>query len=83
MSAKTLERCRRTREYLTYAKHHPQGRVENGGNHQWKIVGPRGSVPMQDHPGEIPPIMRKVLYKQLAAIGLAVLIVAVFLTAVA
>lgn len=65
--------CRTSADLIRTALRHPDCKgIETGGRHP-HIVGPKGSEPCPDHPGDLATGTRCKIVKRLIAIGLGVL----------
>lgn len=74
MTRRTLDQAHTSREVHAALAHHPAlVKVRNGGRHT-VYVGPSGSVPVSNHPGDVPRGTLKSICRMAALAGLAALV---------
>lgn len=77
MAKKTLDKCRKGKDFISYAA--SQGaKIKNGKGSHIKVYGPRGMCPVPNHNKDLGNGLRCAIIKMFVAIGLGILVLACF-----
>jgi predicted RNA binding protein YcfA (HicA-like mRNA interferase family) len=78
MTMSRYDGCKDGHSFIQKAKKHPCLKSERQSGSHWQGTGPDGRITIADHNRELPPFLRRKISKELVAIGLGLLILALW-----